>query len=77
MMIEIFIFYSSLFRIMDDDKNRKLSVDEFKKGIDEYGLNFSKAEIEQIFRDMDTDNSGSVDFDEFLRRLRVCFTSQQ
>lgn len=77
MMIEIFIFYSSLFRIMDDDKNRKLNVDEFKKGIDEYGLNFSKAEIEQIFRDMDTDNSGSVDFDEFLRRLRVCFTSQQ
>jgi Ca2+-binding EF-hand superfamily protein len=76
-MIEIFIFYSSLFRIMDDDKNRKLNVDEFKKGIDEYGLNFSKAEIEQIFRDMDTDNSGSVDFDEFLRRLRVCFTSQQ
>ncbi len=62
---------------MDDDKNRKLNVDEFKKGIDEYGLNFSKAEIEQIFRDMDTDNSGSVDFDEFLRRLRVCFTSQQ
>lgn len=62
---------------MDDDKNRKLSVDEFKKGIDEYGLNFSKAEIEQIFRDMDTDNSGSVDFDEFLRRLRVCFTLHQ
>ncbi len=77
MMIEIFIFYSSLFRIMDDDKNRKLNVDEFKKGIDEYGLNFSKAEIEQIFRDMDTDNSGSVDFDEFLRRLRVCFTLHQ
>jgi Ca2+-binding EF-hand superfamily protein len=76
-MIEIFIFYSSLFRIMDDDKNRKLNVDEFKKGIDEYGLNFSKAEIEQIFRDMDTDNSGSVDFDEFLRRLRVCFTLHQ
>jgi Ca2+-binding EF-hand superfamily protein len=62
---------------MDDDKNRKLSVDEFKKGIDEYGLNFSKAEIEQIFHDMDTDNSGSVDFDEFLRRLRVCFTLHQ
>ena len=58
---------------MDDDKNRKLSIEEFKKGVEEYGLNLSKAEIEQIFRDMDTDKSGSIDFDEFLRRLRVCF----
>jgi Ca2+-binding EF-hand superfamily protein len=62
---------------MDDDRNRKLSMEEFQKGIQEYGLPFSKAEIEQLFRDMDTDKSGSVDFDEFLRRLRVCFTLRQ
>jgi Ca2+-binding EF-hand superfamily protein len=59
---------------MDDDKNRKLSLEEFKKGIDEYGLNFSKTDIEKIFRDMDLDQSGTVDFDEFLRQLRVCVT---
>ncbi len=52
-------------------------MEEFKKGIEEYGLNLSKAEIEQLFRDMDTDKSGSIDFDEFLRRLRVCFTLHQ
>lgn len=57
---------------MDDDKNRKLSMEEFQKGVNEYGLNFTKAEIEQLFRQMDTNQSGTVDFEEFLRRLRVC-----
>ena len=58
---------------MDDDKNRKLSLDEFKKGVEEYGLNFSKAEIEELFHLIDTDRSGNIDYEEFLRKLRVCF----
>ena len=58
---------------MDDDGNRKLSVDEFKKGVEEYGLHFTKVEIEDLFRSMDIDNSGCIDYEEFLRRLRVCF----
>ena len=57
---------------MDDDKNRKLSVEEFKKGVEEYGLNFGKAEIEELFRLMDMDKSGHIDYEEFLRKLRVC-----
>ncbi len=59
---------------MDDDKNRKLSMEEFKKGVEEYGLSFSKTEIEELFRAIDIDHDGSINFDEFLRRLRVCFT---
>ncbi|CAF3046054.1 unnamed protein product [Rotaria sp. Silwood2] len=61
---------SILFRIMDDDKSKKLTFDEFKKGVEEYGLNFSKAEIEELFRIMDIDQSGHIDYEEFLRRLR-------
>ena len=60
---------------MDDDGNRKLSVDEFKKGVEEYGLNLSKTEIEDLFRAMDADRNGSIDYEEFLRRLRVCLRS--
>ena len=59
---------------MDDDGNRKLSADEFRKGVEEYGLQFSRLEIAELFRTMDIDQNGSIDYEEFLRRLRVsCF----
>ena len=58
---------------MDDDRNRKLSLEEFQKGVEEYGLNFSKTEISELFRLIDIDLNGSIDYEEFLRKLRVCF----
>ncbi|CAF2612766.1 unnamed protein product [Rotaria sp. Silwood2] len=61
---------SILFRIMDDDKNRRLSLEEFRKGVEEYGLNFSKTEIDDLFRSIDIDRSGNIDYEEFLRKLR-------
>ncbi|CAF1056410.1 unnamed protein product [Brachionus calyciflorus] len=44
--------------------------DEFKKGIDEYGLNFSSDEIRELFSLFDRDHSGQIDFEEFLEKLR-------
>jgi len=58
---------------MDDDQNRKLNLEEFKKGVEEYGLNFSKSEIADLFRSIDTDQNGSIDYEEFLCKLRVWF----
>ena len=58
---------------MDDDRNRKLDMDEFKKGINEYGLGLNKEEISALFRKFDADGTGSIDFDEFLEELRVFF----
>ncbi len=56
---------------MDDNSNRKLEFDEFKKGLTEYGTGFSKDEIVSLFSQFDKDNSGSIDFDEFLEAVRV------
>ena len=56
---------------MDDDRNRKLSKDEFRKGVEEYGLHFTKTDVDNLFRSMDTDQTDTIDFEEFLRRLRV------
>ncbi|CAF4082028.1 unnamed protein product [Adineta steineri] len=61
---------SLLFRIMDDNGDRKLNMEEFQKGVQEYGLNFSKADINELFRQFDTDKNGSIDYEEFLFRLR-------
>ena len=57
---------------MDDNQNRKLELEEFRKGLTEYGLGFSKDEINQMFTMFDRDGSGTIDFDEFLENLRVC-----
>jgi Ca2+-binding EF-hand superfamily protein len=56
---------------MDDNKNRKLELEEFRKGVTEYGLNYSKEEMKELFNAFDKDHSGAIDFDEFLEKLRV------
>jgi Ca2+-binding EF-hand superfamily protein len=65
------MFFRRLFKIIDDNGNKKLELEEFRKGITEYGLNYSKDEMSTLFMAFDKDGSGSVDFDEFLEKLRV------
>jgi len=59
---------------MDDDGNRRLDRDELMKGLYDYGLKFTKAEVTQIISDIDRDRSGHVSFNEFLQALRVSQT---
>ena len=56
---------------MDDDGNRSLDLAELKKGIHDYGCIMEKDEVKELFETLDKDNSGSLDFDEFLVALRV------
>lgn len=60
-----------LFKIIDDDGNKKLDYNEFKKGISEYGLNYTNDEMRELFALFDKDKSGHIDFEEFLEKLRV------
>lgn len=66
----IFMLYR-LFKIIDDDGNKKLDYNEFKKGISEYGLNYTNDEMRELFALFDKDKSGHIDFEEFLEKLRV------
>ncbi|CAH3153098.1 unnamed protein product [Porites lobata] len=59
-----------VFRIMDDDANRTLDFNEFKKGIREYGLHLEPKELKEMFQAFDADGSNVIDFDEFLLALR-------
>ena len=57
---------------MDDDGNRSIDFKEFEKGLREYGLTeFDKTAIKEVFDQFDRDGSGTIDFDEFLVKLRV------
>ena len=56
---------------MDDNGSKSLDRDELMKGLYDYGLRFTKAEVTQIMTDIDKDRSGSISFNEFLQALRV------
>uniref|UniRef100_A0A1I8HLG9 Calcyphosin-like protein n=1 Tax=Macrostomum lignano TaxID=282301 RepID=A0A1I8HLG9_9PLAT len=55
---------------MDDDGNKRLSMAEFRKGVADFGLDLTDEEVKAAFNQVDTDQSGSIDFSEFLAVLR-------
>ena len=55
-----------MFERVDVDGNRKLSLEEFKKAVpllEKWGVQVT--DPEQTFRTIDTDNTGTLLFDEF------------
>jgi calcyphosin len=60
-----------LWKIIDDDNSKTLNLQEFQKGIMQYDLNFTKEEINQLFKEFDTNGNGLLDYNEFLDDLRV------
>eukprot|EP00056_Hartaetosiga_gracilis_P005247 m.82781 g.82781 ORF g.82781 m.82781 type:complete len:209 (+) comp12101_c0_seq2:2103-2729(+) len=59
-----------MFRIMDDDGNKRLDYNEFAKGLQDYGVFLEDEEVRDMFDRFDANHDGSLDFDEFLRELR-------
>jgi Ca2+-binding EF-hand superfamily protein len=53
-------------KIMDDDGNKKLSKDELKFGLKDYGVELTSTELDNCMTTFDQDRDGTVSFDEFV-----------
>jgi Ca2+-binding EF-hand superfamily protein len=59
-----------VFRILDDNKNRQIDMQELMWGLKDYGIHLNEGQATSLLSLLDTDKSGSVNFDEFVRALR-------
>ncbi len=59
---------------IDDDGNKKLSYEEFKKCIIDHNIDLNRDEAAELFKMFDQDGSGQIDFNEFLLEIRVFYT---
>lgn len=62
------------FELLDEEKTGALNRPELEMGLDKFmrgfGVHLSKVEIDELFKLFDTDNSGTITYDEFLRGIR-------
>jgi Ca2+-binding EF-hand superfamily protein len=59
-----------IFRIMDEDCNRRISLEELSYGLQDFGLRMSMKDLQLLLAAIDRDNTGALSFDEFLVSLR-------
>jgi Ca2+-binding EF-hand superfamily protein len=59
-----------MFKILDNNGNRQIDMSEFYWGLKDLGISITEEDAQSVLTSFDTDGSGAVDFDEFLRVLR-------
>lgn len=55
------------FMIADDNNDKTIDANEFKKLIKDYRIQVEEKDIKSLFNEFDSDRSGSISYDEFLR----------
>ena len=59
-----------LFRDWDDDQSGTVSKKEFRKAMNQFGLEAQRKEVDALFDSWDPDGSGSIEYAELNKLLR-------
>ncbi|KAG7176970.1 crustacean calcium-binding protein 23 [Homarus americanus] len=63
-----------LFRRLDKDSSWTLSKEELSRGVSQFGLDFSDADVNKLFSDFEKDGQSGINYEEFLEALRPSMT---
>lgn len=66
---------SRIYKEMELKGYKHLDVDDFRWGLMDYGIVTNKEEAQKILEHFDTTGNGLVDYDKFLKALRVSYSS--
>ena len=55
-----------MFHQLDLDRNQKISKNELRRGLVHYRWKVTDLELDELWALLDTDNSGDVDYQEFV-----------
>ena len=62
-----------LFKIMDDDNSKSLNYVEFNSALKDFRMGLDQDDSKRLFNAFDKQRNGIVDYDEFLRVVRVIY----
>lgn len=68
--------YKETFDLFDKDQNGTISTSELGSIMRAVGHNPTEQDLEDILKEIDKDNSGAVEFDEFVELMGRTFTDQ-
>ena len=54
---------------MDVDSNGRLGAKEFRRFLEPYNLNLNRVALKRLYKLFDTDNSGTIDYMEFISQI--------
>lgn len=71
------MMFGRMFRRLDDDGSHALSKSELTDVLHQFGLAVSDDDVSEIFSGFDEDESGSINYNEFLDKLRPEMTEDR
>jgi calmodulin len=73
--------FKEIFDLVDEDHSGNISIKELKKLMETLRLHPTDQELEAMMKEVDTDGSGEIDFEEFVtvmsRRVQADYTPEQ